>query len=59
MMVFPIRIEYAEMEPYLCDVAEMGTIASNLFDVNDFAGHHLEDMLDDLKARYYALDFPP
>jgi hypothetical protein len=34
----------------------MGTIASNLFDCTDrvlydFAVHHLEEMLDDLKAR--------
>jgi hypothetical protein len=41
----------------------MGTIASNLFDCTDrelydFAVHHLEEMLDDLKARY-PLDFPP
>jgi hypothetical protein len=41
----------------------MGKIASNLFDCTDrelydFAVHHLEEMLDDLKARYYALDFP-
>jgi hypothetical protein len=54
---------YADMEPHLCAVVNMGTIASNLFDCTDrglyhFAVHHLEDMLDDLKARYYALDFP-
>jgi hypothetical protein len=55
---------YADMEPHLCAVVNMGTIASNLFDCTDrglydFAVNHLEDMLDDLKARYYALDFQP
>jgi hypothetical protein len=55
---------YAEMEPHLCDVVRMGAIASMLFDSPDhglfvFAVTHLEEMLDDLKARYYALDFPP
>jgi hypothetical protein len=55
---------YAEMEPHLCAVVNMGTIASNLFDCTDrelydFAAHHLEEMLDDLKGRYYPLDFPP
>ena len=55
---------YAEIEPHLCAVVNMGTIASNLFDCTDrglydFAAHHLEEMLDDLKARYYALDFQP
>jgi hypothetical protein len=55
---------YAEMEAHLCDVVRMGEIASMLFDNPDeglfvFAVTHLEDMLHDLKARYYALDFPP
>lgn len=55
---------YAEIEPHLCAVVNLGTIASNLFDCTDrelydFAVHHLEEMLDDLKARYYPLDFPP
>jgi hypothetical protein len=41
----------------------MGTIASNLFDCTDrelydFAVNQVEDMLDDLGARYYALEFP-
>ena len=53
---------YADLEPYLCNVVNMGAIASNLFDCTDrglydFAVHHLEEMLDDLKACYYALDF--
>jgi hypothetical protein len=55
---------YADMEPRLCAVVNMGTIASSLFDCTDrelydFAVHHLEEMLDELKARYYALDFQP
>jgi hypothetical protein len=54
---------YIDMEPYLRDVAAMGAIASYLFDVPDrelygFAVDHVHDMLDDLKKRYYALDFP-
>jgi hypothetical protein len=54
----------ADLEPYLCNVVNMGAIASNLFDCTDkglydFAVHHLEEMLGDLKARYYALDFQP
>jgi hypothetical protein len=41
----------------------MGEIASMLFDSPDqgqfvFAVTHLEDMLQDLRKRYYALDFP-
>jgi hypothetical protein len=55
---------YADLEPHLCAIANMGTIASNRFDCTDkglydFAVHLLEEMLDDLKARYYALDFRP
>jgi hypothetical protein len=41
---------YAHLEPHLCAVMHMGTIASNLFDCTDkglydFAVHHLEEML--------------
>lgn len=55
---------YAEMEPHLCDVARMGEIAAMLFDSPDqgqfvFAVTHLGDMLQDLRKRYYALDFLP
>jgi hypothetical protein len=55
---------YADLEPHLCDVVRMGEIASMLFDNPDqglfvFAVTHLEERLDDLKARYYALDFTP
>jgi hypothetical protein len=53
---------YADLEPHLRAVVNMGTIASNLFDCTDkwlydFAVHYLAEMLNDLKARYYALDF--
>ena len=42
----------------------VATIASKLFDCPgsgryDFAVNQLEKMLNDLKVRYYALDFPP
>ena len=55
---------YAKMEPHLCDVVRMGEIASMLFDDPDqgrfvFAVTHLEDMLLELRTRYYAMDFPP
>ena len=54
---------YARMEALLCEVVNMGTIASNLFDcidreLYDFAVNQVERMLQDLKKRYYALDFP-
>jgi hypothetical protein len=54
---------YAYMEPHLCDVVRMGEIASMLFDDPDqglfvFAVTHLEDMLLELRQRYYAMDFP-
>jgi hypothetical protein len=54
---------YAEMEPHLCDVVRMGEIASMLFDDPDqgrfvFAVTHLDDMLREFRARYYAMDFP-
>jgi hypothetical protein len=55
---------YADMEPHLCDVVRMGEIASSLFDSSDqgqfvFAVTHLEEMLQDLRRRYYASDFQP
>jgi hypothetical protein len=54
---------YFDMEPHLCDVVNMGKIAAQLMsDPNrglyDFAVCHLSEMLDELKARYYAKDFP-
>jgi hypothetical protein len=53
---------YADMEPHLCDVVRMGEIATSLFDCSDqglfvFAVGHLEEMLLELRKRYYALDF--
>jgi hypothetical protein len=53
---------YSDMEPHLCDVVRMGEIASMLFDDPDqgrfvFAVTHLEEMLLELRRRYYALDF--
>jgi hypothetical protein len=55
---------YFDMEPHLCDVVKMGTIAVGLFDhpdreLYDFAVGRVSEMLDDLKARYYAECFPP
>jgi hypothetical protein len=51
------------MEPHLCDVVRMGEIATSLFDCSDqgdlFAVTHLEEMLQDLRRRYYASDFQP
>jgi hypothetical protein len=54
---------YADMEPHLCDVVRMGEIAMMLFDSPDqglfvFAVGHLEEMLQDLRKRYYAEEFP-
>jgi hypothetical protein len=50
---------YADMEPHLCDVVRMGEIAASLFDCSDqglfvFAVGHLEEMLLELRKRYYA-----
>ena len=55
---------YADMEPHLCDVVRMGEIAYMLFDDPDqgrfvFAVTHLEEMLLELRRRYYAVDLPP
>jgi hypothetical protein len=55
---------YFDMEPHLCDCVKMGRIASQLFDdpdreLYDFSVHRLEEMLEDLRERYYALDFRP
>jgi hypothetical protein len=54
---------YADMEPHLCDVVRMGEIAASLFDCSDqglfvFAVGHLEEMLLELRKRYYAEEFP-
>jgi hypothetical protein len=55
---------YFDMEPHICDVVKMRTIAAQLFDdpdreLYDFAVHRLSEMLDELKAHYYAMDFRP
>jgi len=53
---------YADMEPHLCDLVNMGTIAMDQFDKNKglfvFAVGKLEDMLNEFKAHYYAEEFP-
>ena len=49
---------YAEIEPHLCTVVNLGTIASNLFDCTD-RGPSPRGDAGHLKARYYALDFQP
>jgi len=54
---------YRDMEPYLCDVVSMGRIAAQLFDDENqglfiFATTHLDDMLREFRASYYAEDFP-
>ena len=53
---------YADPEPHLCDVVRMGEIATSLFDCSDqglfvFAVGHLEEMLLELRKRYYAEEF--
>jgi hypothetical protein len=53
---------YSAMEPHLCDLVSMGTIAMDQFDKEKgqfiFAVGKLEDMLNEFKARYYAEEFP-
>jgi hypothetical protein len=53
---------YADMEPHLCELARMGEIAAMMFDKNEglfiFATMHLDDMLQEFRRRYYAMDFP-
>ena len=53
---------YADMECHLCDLVRMGEIASMMFDKDEglfiFATTHLEEMLHQFQARYYAEDFP-
>jgi hypothetical protein len=54
---------YSAMEPYVCDLVNMGTIAMDQFDKDDglfvFAVGKLEDMLKEFRKRYYAEEFPP
>ena len=47
------------MEPHICDVVNMGMIAAQLFDDPNRELHRLSEMLDDLKAHYYAMNFRP
>jgi hypothetical protein len=53
---------YSAMEPYVCDLVNMGTIAMDQFDKDDglfvFAVGKLEDMLKEFRKRYYAEEFP-
>jgi hypothetical protein len=54
---------YFDMERHINDVVCMGTIAAQLMsdpdrNLYDFAVAHLSGMLAELKARYYAMDFP-
>jgi hypothetical protein len=52
---------YADMEPHLCDLARMGEIAAMMFDKDEglfiFATTHLDEMLQEFRRRYYAVDF--
>jgi len=53
---------YADMESHLGDVVRMGEIAAMMFDEDQglfvFATTHLDEMLQDFRRRYYAMDFP-
>jgi hypothetical protein len=56
------RNNYSDMEPHVCDLVNIGTIAMDQFDKNEglfiFAVGKLEDMLNEFRARYYAEEFP-
>jgi len=52
------------MEPLLCDCARVGRLADQLSvdhdrDLYDFAVHLLAEMLERLRAGYYAESFEP
>lgn len=53
---------YADMESHLGDVVRMGEIAAMMFDKDEglfvFATTHLDEMLQEFRRRYYAMDFP-
>jgi hypothetical protein len=53
---------YSDMEPHVCDLVNMGTIAMDQFDKDRglfvFAVGKLEEMLAEFRKRYYAEDFP-
>jgi hypothetical protein len=53
---------YFDMEPHICDVVYMATIAVEVLNhpnrnLHQFAVYRLSEMLDELTARYYAMDF--
>jgi hypothetical protein len=54
---------YADMEPHVGDIVRMGEIAAMMFDKDKglfvFATTHLDEMLQEFRRRYYALDFLP
>jgi hypothetical protein len=54
---------YADMEPHLCDLVRMGEIAAMMFDKDEglfiFATTHLDEMLQEFRRRYHAMDFQP
>jgi hypothetical protein len=56
-------VAYADMEPHLCDLVSMGEIAMDQFDKDKglfiFAVGKLEEMLNEFRQRYYAVEFPP
>ena len=53
---------YSDMEPHVCDLVSMGTLAMDQFDKDQglfiFAVRKLEDMLIEFKTHYYAEEFP-
>ncbi|SRR5258706_15895705 len=54
---------YSDMEPHVGDIVRMGQIAAMMFDKDEglfiFATTKLEEMLEEFRERYYAVDFPP
>jgi hypothetical protein len=54
---------YSDMEPHVGDIVRMGQIAAMMFDKDEglfiFATTKLEEMLEQFRERYYAVDFPP
>lgn len=50
------------MESHLGDVVRMGEIAAMMFDEDKalfvFAATHLDEMLQEFRRCYYAMDFP-
>jgi hypothetical protein len=54
---------YSDMEPHVGDLVSMGTLAMDQFDKDKglfiFAVGKLEEMLNEFRQRYYAVEFPP